>query len=329
MSEENKTPLLEVKDLKKWFPAKSSPFSKEKVFIKAVDGVSFTLNAGETLGVVGESGCGKSTMGRSVLRLLEPTDGQVLFEGKDYTALKSSELAKSRSDLQIIFQDPYASLDPRMTIGEIISEGMHVHLKLSQKEMDERVADLLNKVGLNAEYANRFAHELSGGQRQRVGIARALAVEPKFIMCDEPISALDVSIQAQVVNLLIKLQREMGLTYLFISHDLSVVEYISDTVGVMYLGNLVEYGTTEDIFRNPLHPYTEALFSAIPIPDPEVKKERITLKGDLPSPSNPPSGCLFHTRCPHCTEKCKTQVPTPVEIAPGHVVKCHYPELTE
>ena len=330
MSEENKTPLLEVKDLKKWFPAKSSPFSKEKVFIKAVDGVSFTLNAGETLGVVGESGCGKSTMGRSVLRLLEPTDGQVLFEGKDYTALKSSELAKSRSDLQIIFQDPYASLDPKMKVQDIIAEGIRAHgLAKSEKEIKERVNELLVTVGLDAQYGERYIHEFSGGQRQRIGIARALTVQPKLIIADEPVSALDVSIQAQVLNLLQQLQKDFNLTYLFISHDLSVVEMISDRIGVMYLGTIVETAPKKELYANPRHPYTRALLSAVPIPDPEVKKERITLKGDLPSPSNPPSGCLFHTRCPHCTEKCKTQVPTPVEIAPGHIVKCHYPKLTE
>ena len=255
MSEENKTPLLEVKDLKKWFPAKSSPFSKEKVFIKAVDGVSFTLNAGETLGVVGESGCGKSTMGRSVLRLLEPTDGQVLFEGKDYTALKSSELAKSRSDLQIIFQDPYASLDPRMTIGDIIGEPLDIQLKLPTKERMERVLKTMERVGLNTRYVNRYPHEFSGGQRQRIGIARAIVLGPKLMVCDEPVSALDVSVQAQVLNLLMDLQKEMGMAYIFISHDLSVIKHISDRIMVMYLGHVVELFIREQCIRIRQHCY--------------------------------------------------------------------------
>ena len=325
MSEENKTPLLEVKDLKKWFPAKSSPFSKEKVFIKAVDGVSFTLNAGETLGVVGESGCGKSTMGRSVLRLLEPTDGQVLFEGKDYTALKSSELAKSRSDLQIIFQDPYSSLNPRMTVGDIIGEGIDIHKLYTGKERQEKIYELLELVGLNREHALRFPHEFSGGQRQRIGIARALAIEPEFIVCDEPISALDVSIQAQVVNLLIELQQKKNLTYLFIAHDLSMVKHISDRVGVMYLGNMVEFAESDELYQNPLHPYTKALMAAIPIPDPdtEEQKKRIRLEGEIPSPVNPKPGCRFVTRCRYATEKCHQETPQLEELKPEHFVACH------
>ena len=323
MSEENKTPLLEVKNLKKWFPAKSSPFSKEKVFIKAVDGVSFTLNAGETLGVVGESGCGKSTMGRSVLRLLEPTDGQVLFEGKDYTALKSSELAKSRSDLQIIFQDPYSSLSPRLPIGEIIGEAVREHGLVPKEQFDDYVTKVMKDCGLQEYHKDRYPHEFSGGQRQRICIARALALNPEFIVCDEPVSALDVSIQAQIINLLRDLQKERGLTYLFISHDLSVVEHISDTVGVMYLGGMVESGETADIFGNPLHPYTKALFSAIPMPDPDVRKERILLKGDIPSPANPPAGCKFHTRCSECMEICKHEEPQVKDVGNGHKVKCH------
>ena len=323
MSEENKTPLLEVKNLKKWFPAKSSPFSKEKVFIKAVDGVSFTLNAGETLGVVGESGCGKSTMGRSVLRLLEPTDGQVLFEGKDYTALKSSELAKSRSDLQIIFQDPYSSLSPRLPIGEIIGEAVREHGLVPKEQFDDYITKVMKDCGLQEYYKDRYPHEFSGGQRQRICIARALALNPEFIVCDEPVSALDVSIQAQIINLLRDLQKERGLTYLFISHDLSVVEHISDTVGVMYLGGMVESGETADIFGNPLHPYTKALFSAIPMPDPDVRKERILLKGDIPSPANPPAGCKFHTRCSECMEICKHEEPQVKDVGNGHKVKCH------
>ena len=325
MSEENKTPLLEVKNLKKWFPAKSSPFSKEKVFIKAVDGVSFTLNAGETLGVVGESGCGKSTMGRSVLRLLEPTDGQVLFEGKDYTALKSSELAKSRSDLQIIFQDPYASLDPRMTIGDIIGEPLDIQLKLPTKERMERVLKTMERVGLNTRYVNRYPHEFSGGQRQRIGIARALAVKPEFLLCDEPISALDVSIQAQVVNMLEDLQEELGLTYLFVAHDLSMVRHISTRIGVMYLGKIVEIAESDELYDHPMHPYTEALLSAIPVADPKLARssKRKIIKGDLPSPMDVPGGCRFHTRCPYAKPECSQMEPPLVERTPGHFVACH------
>lgn len=314
---QNADNILEVTDLCKFFKA------GRKQTLKAVDHVTIGIKRGETLGLVGESGCGKTTCGRTMIKLYEPTSGKVVFDGKDISTLKGKDLLEFKKNVQIIFQDPYASLDPRMTIGEIISEGMDIHFHFSEEEKTKRVADLLNKVGLSAEYANRFAHELSGGQRQRVGIARALAVEPKFIVCDEPISALDVSIQAQVVNLLIKLQKEFGLTYLFISHDLSVVEHISDTVGVMYLGNLVEYGATEDIFKNPLHPYTKALFSAIPVPDPTAKMNRIVLEGSIPSPANPPAGCKFHTRCAQCMEQCKTEVPEQREIEPGHFVVCH------
>ena len=311
--------IFEVEDLCKYFPA-----GKKKV-VKAVDGINLKIRKGETIGLVGESGCGKTTCGRTIIKLYEPTKGKILFEGKDVSKLNGKELLSFKKDVQVIFQDPYASLDPRMTIGEIISEGMHVHLKLSQKEMDERVADLLNKVGLNAEYANRFAHELSGGQRQRVGIARALAVEPKFIMCDEPISALDVSIQAQVVNLLIKLQREMGLTYLFISHDLSMVEHISDRVGVMYLGSFVELASNEVLYSSPKHPYTQALISAIPEADPdyESQKEKTKLEGEVPSPLNPPSGCKFRTRCKYATELCAQESPVFREIESDHFVACH------
>lgn len=314
---QNADNILEVTDLCKFFKA------GRKQTLKAVDHVTIGIKRGETLGLVGESGCGKTTCGRTMIKLYEPTSGKVVFDGKDISTLKGKDLLEFKKNVQIIFQDPYASLDPRMTIGEIISEGMDIHFHFSEEEKTKRVADLLNKVGLSAEYANRFAHELSGGQRQRVGIARALAVEPKFIVCDEPISALDVSIQAQVVNLLIKLQKEFGLTYLFISHDLSVVEHISDTVGVMYLGNLVEYGATPDIFSHPLHPYTKALFSAIPIPDPTIRRERIVLQGSIPSPANPPKGCKFHTRCPYATERCKTEAPQQREVEPGHYVVCH------
>ena len=322
--------ILMVNQLKKYFPIKGGMVGKTVGQVKAVDGVTFNLKRGTTMGLVGESGCGKTTTGRTILRLSgEKTGGQVLFNGKEVYDLSSKEMRKMRTKMQIIFQDPFSSLSPRLPVGEIIGEAVREHNLVPKAELNDYIDQVMDNCGLQPFHKDRYPHEFSGGQRQRICIARALALNPEFVVCDEPVSALDVSIQAQIINLLKELQEKYSLTYLFISHDLSVVEYISDTVGVMYLGNLVEYGTTEDIFRNPLHPYTEALFSAIPIPDPEVKKERITLKGDLPSPSNPPSGCLFHTRCPHCTEKCKTQVPTPVEIAPGHIVKCHYPELTE
>ena len=322
--------ILMVNQLKKYFPIKGGMVGKTVGQVKAVDGVTFNLKRGTTMGLVGESGCGKTTTGRTILRLSgEKTGGQVLFNGKEVYDLSSKEMRKMRTKMQIIFQDPFSSLSPRLPVGEIIGEAVREHNLVPKAELNDYIDRVMDNCGLQPFHKDRYPHEFSGGQRQRICIARALALNPEFVVCDEPVSALDVSIQAQIINLLKELQEKYSLTYLFISHDLSVVEYISDTVGVMYLGNLVEYGTTEDIFRNPLHPYTEALFSAIPIPDPEVKKERITLKGDLPSPSNPPSGCLFHTRCPHCTEKCKTQVPTPVEIAPGHIVKCHYPKLTE
>lgn len=326
MTEKSKTPLLEVKDLKKWFPAKKSPFSREKVFIKAVDGVSFTLNEGETLGVVGESGCGKSTMGRSVLRLLEPTGGQVIFNGVDYTALKDKELRDSGKDLQIIFQDPYASLDPRMTIGDIIAEPLDIQLKLPAKERMQRVLETMERAGLNTRFVNRYPHEFSGGQRQRIGIARAIVLNPKIMVCDEPVSALDVSIQAQVINLLMDLQKEMGMAYIFISHDLSVIKHISDRVAVMYLGHLVEIADKKDIYAHPMHPYTVALLSAIPVPDRKHKKEKIVLEGDLPSPANPPSGCVFHTRCYKAQDICKTEVPELKDCGNGHCCACHFPE---
>ena len=309
---QNADTIMEVTDLCKFFKA------GRKQTMKAVDHVSVSIKHGETLGLVGESGCGKTTCGRTMMKLYEPTSGKVVFDGKDISTLKGKDLLECRKNVQIIFQDPYASLDPRMTIGEIISEGMDVHFKLTDKEKNDKVAELLNKVGLSADYATRFAHELSGGQRQRVGIARALAVEPKFIVCDEPVSSLDVSIQAQIINLLKSLQEKRNLTYLFISHDLSVVAPIYATVGLMNLGNLVEYGATEDIFRNPLHPYTKALFSAIPVPDPTVKMDRIVLEGSIPSPANPPAGCKFHTRCANCMEKCKTEVPQQRQNEPGH-----------
>ena len=276
--------------------------------------------------MVGESGCGKSTMGRTVLRLIEPTEGQVLFEGKDYTALKDAELRKSRTDLQIIFQDPYASLDPRMTIGDIIAEPLDIQLTLPAKERMERVLKTMERVGLNTRYVNRYPHEFSGGQRQRIGIARAIVLEPKLMVCDEPVSALDVSIQAQGLNLLMDLQKEMKMAYIFISHDLSVIKHISDRVAVMYLGHVVEIAEKADLYDHPMHPYTVALLSAIPVPDRKHKKEKIVLEGDLPSPANPPSGCIFHTRCYKAKDICKTQVPELKDCGNGHCCACHFPE---
>ena len=319
---------IEVNDLKMHFMLKSGLFSKPKV-LKAVDGVTFSIEKGRTMGLVGESGCGKTTVGRTILKLYQATAGRILYQGTDITGLSDSQMVPYRKKMQMIFQDPYTSLDPRKNIGDIIAEPIWAMKLHTGKDKNDRVRELIEMVGLKPDHINRYPHEFSGGQRQRIGIARALAAEPEFIVCDEPISALDVSIQAQVINILEELQDKFHFTYLFISHDLSVVEMISDRIGVMYLGTIVETAPKKELYANPRHPYTRALLSAVPIPDPEVKKERITLKGDLPSPSNPPSGCLFHTRCPHCTEKCKTQVPTPVEIAPGHIVKCHYPELTE
>ena len=317
--------LVEVKHLQQYFPA--GGMGKNKQYVQAVDDVSFAIRKGETLGLVGESGCGKTTTGRTLLRLYEPTDGTILYDGKvlfDKKEKIAVDMLPYRRRMQIVFQDPYASLDPRMTIGDIVGEGIDIHhLCANAKERHDKIISLLERVGLNSEHANRYPHEFSGGQRQRVGIARALAVDPEFIVCDEPVSALDVSIQAQVVNMFEDLQQEMGLTYLFIAHDLSVVKHISNRIGVMYLGNLVEYGETDDIFAHPLHPYTKALFSAIPIPDPTVKRERVVLQGSIPSPANPPSGCKFHTRCPYATERCKTEAPKQREVEPGHYVVCH------
>ena len=319
--------ILQVNHLKKYFPIKSGMISHTVGHVKAVDGVTFNLKRGTTMGLVGESGCGKTTTGRTLLRLYEPTDGTIIYDGKvlfDKKKKIAVDMLPYRRRMQIVFQDPYASLDPRMTIGDIVGEGIDIHhLCANAKERHDKIISLLERVGLNSEHANRYPHEFSGGQRQRVGIARALAVDPEFIVCDEPVSALDVSIQAQIINLLKSLQEKRNLTYLFISHDLSVVEHISDTVGVMYLDNLVEYGETDDIFAHPLHPYTKALFSAIPIPDPTIKRERIVLQGSIPSPANPPSGCKFHTRCPYATERCKTEAPKQREAEPGHYVVCH------
>ena len=316
--------ILQVKDLKKYFPIKGGMISKTVGHVKAVDGVTFNLKRGTTMGLVGESGCGKTTTGRTILRLAgEKTGGQVLFNGKDVYALSDKEMRDMRTKMQIIFQDPFSSLQPRMPVGEIIGEAVREHGLVSKEEFDDYIDQVMDNCGLQPFHKDRYPHEFSGGQRQRICIARALALNPEFIVCDEPVSALDVSIQAQIINLLKNLQKKYNLTYLFISHDLSVVEYISDTVGVMYLGNLVEYGATEDIFRNPLHPYTKALFSAIPVPYPTVKMDRIVLEGSIPSPANPPAGCKFHTRCANCMEKCKTEVPQQREIEPGHYLVCH------
>jgi oligopeptide transport system ATP-binding protein len=318
-------PLLKVDRLVKHFPIKGGIFGRVAERVHAVDGVSFELNAGETLGVVGESGCGKSTTGRCILRLIEPTSGEVWFDGKNVTALGKTELRAMARDMQIIFQDPYASLNPRMTVGSIIGEALTIHkLTNSAREYEDRIVELLETVGLNADHMRRYPHEFSGGQRQRIGIARALAVTPRLIVCDEAVSALDVSIQAQVINLLEDLQEKFNLTYLFIAHDLSVVEHISNRVAVMYLGRIVEIASSHDLYTNPLHPYTEALLSAVPIPDPKVKRKRIMLQGDVPSPIKPPTGCHFHTRCPMAQQPlCNTESPTLKQSSEGHWVACH------
>lgn len=315
--------LIEVKNLKQYFPVSSNKMF-EKKYVKAVDDVSFFINKGETFGLVGESGCGKTTTGRTILRLNKPTSGQIIYDGVDITNVN---MKPYRKKMQIVFQDPYASLDPRMTVGDIVGEAIDIHkLAKNKAERKEKIVALLERVGLNSEHANRYPHEFSGGQRQRIGIARALAVNPEFIVCDEPISALDVSIQAQVVNMFEELQQELGLTYLFIAHDLSIVKHISDRIGVMYLGKIVELGTSNEIAFESLHPYTKSLISAIPIPDPEISRtrKRIVLEGDVPSPVNPPSGCRFRTRCPYATELCAEKEPEFVEASPGHFVACHY-----
>ncbi len=320
-------PLLHVENLCKEFTADSSVFSKEKKSVKAVDNISFDIYPGETFGLVGESGCGKSTTGRCIMRLTNPTSGKVVFDGKDVATMSKAELKHMRRDMQFIFQDPYASLNPRMTIGEIVSEPLVIHGEMNSKEERiDYVRELLDIVGLNPEHINRYPHEFSGGQRQRVGIARAFALKPKLIICDEPVSALDVSIQAQVLNLLKDLQKQYGTAYLFIAHDLSVVQHISDRVAVMYLGNMMEVSDWKTLYAQPHHPYTQSLLSAVPVPDPDVQhsRKRIILKGDPPSPINPPSGCRFHTRCPIACEKCSQERPELREVADGHFCACHF-----
>ena len=320
----DKPPLLRVRDLVKRFPIKGGLLGREIEAVHAVSGVSFDLQAGETLGLVGESGCGKSTTGRCILRLIEPTSGEVWFEGKDVTRASRDELRALARDMQIIFQDPYASLNPRLTVGAIVGEALTIHkLARTRAEYEARIVELLETVGLNADHMRRYPHEFSGGQRQRIGIARALAVSPKLVVCDEAVSALDVSIQAQVINLLEDLQKQLHLTYIFIAHDLSVVEHISTRVAVMYLGRIVEIAPAKQLYTQPLHPYTEALLSAVPIPDPAVKRARVVLQGDVPNPIRPPAGCHFRPRCPHVMDRCRVETPLLREIEPGRKAACH------
>ena len=321
--ENNNQYILEVKNLKKYFPIKKNLLGKPLVNLKAVDNVSFNVKAGTTIGIVGESGCGKTTLGRTILKLYDIDGGEVYFNGTNITNLKRGQMRKYRTEMQLIFQDPYSSLPPRMTVGNIIAEAVKVHKIVPKDKVSQHVRDIMTKCGLPVQYYDRYPHEFSGGQRQRICIARALAVNPKLVICDEPVSALDVSIQAQIINLLKELQNKMGLTYVFISHDLSVVKYITDQILVMYLGNTMEFGDTDDIFDNPLHPYTQALFSAVPVPDPDIKMNRIILSGDIPSPTNPPAGCKFHTRCSKCMKVCKYLEPSYIEHAPNHFVSCH------
>ncbi len=325
-------PLVELRNLKKYFPVRSGVFSRVSAWVKAVDDVSFAIQARETFGLVGESGCGKTTVGRTLLRLIEPTDGAVFFQGQDLCQLTAAQVRQTRRQMQMIFQDPYSSLNPRMTVGAMIGEALKVHGLAQGDALDRRVSTLLERVGLSLTYRSRYPHEFSGGQRQRIGIARALALNPQFIVCDEPVSALDVSIQAQILNLLQDLQNDLGLSYLFISHDLNVVEHIADRVAVMYLGKLVEVAPVDELFRNPQHPYTVALMSANPIPDPTLQTQRTVLTGDVPSPLNPPAGCPFHTRCPQAMERCRTTPPPLVRTGQGtaeHRVWCHlYEEET-
>ena len=326
---QNATELFRIENLRKYFSVKGGGLLSRKQYVQAVESVSFSIYKGETLGIVGESGCGKSTLGRAIIRLLEPTSGKIVYDGQtifDSSAKIAVPMLPYRRKMQIIFQDPSASLDPRMTVSEIVGEALDIHkLCTGKAERRERINELLDEVGLNTEHANRFPHEFSGGQQQRVGIARALAVNPEFIVCDEPISALDVSIQSQVVNMLEDLQQQNGLTYLFIAHDISVVRHISNRIGVMYLGNLVELAESYELCNHPVHPYTQTLLSAVPLPDPEKNKtrQRILLEGDIPSPINPPSGCRFHTRCPYATEICRQEMPCLKEYAPGHFAACH------
>lgn len=315
--------VLEVVDLKQYFPIKAGLMQRVVGHVKAVDGVSFTIKRGRTMGLVGESGCGKTTVGKTILRLNEKTSGDVFFYGFDIFALDRKQMRTLRPKMQIIFQDPYSSLSPRLPVSEIIGEAVKEHKIVPENEYDDYLDRIMKSCGLEPHHKDRYPHEFSGGQRQRICIARALALSPEFVVCDEPVSALDVSIQAQIINLLKDLQNQFQLTYLFISHDLSVVEHISDDVGVMYLGDLVEFGSKKSIFQNPLHPYTQALLSAAPVPDPEARRNRIILEGSIPSPANPPAGCKFHTRCPRVMEKCKTVVPVIKEMEPGHTVVCH------
>ncbi len=317
-------PLLSVKNLKKYFPVRKGVLSRVVAQVKAVDDMSFDLAPGETLGLVGESGCGKTTAGRSILRLIEPTSGEVTFDDKPVTGVGSTELRRLRREMQIIFQDPYASLNPRMSVADIVGEGLKVHgIAKGRKDLEERVAALLEKVRLDPAYVNRYPHEFSGGQRQRIGIARALSLDPKFIVCDEAVSALDVSIQAQIINLLMDLRDELGLSYLFVAHDLSVVQHISHRVAVMYLGRIVEIANTTTVFEAPKHPYTKSLLSAVPRADPEAKIDRVILSGDVPSPMNPPPGCTFHTRCPVAFDLCKVEEPPMRDMGDGHEYRCH------
>lgn len=315
--------ILEVKNLKKYFPLNRNFFGKPQTYLRAVDNVSFGVKKGQTIGVVGESGCGKTTLGRTILKLYDSDGGKIWFDGKDLTEIKRNKMNDLRVDIQLVFQDPYSSLPPRMTVGSIISEAVKVHNIVPKEEVQSYTLKIMEQCGLQPSYYDRYPHEFSGGQRQRICIARALAVKPKLVICDEPVSALDVSIQAQVINLLKKLQNEMDLTYVFISHDLSVVKYITDQILVMYLGNMMEYGDTDEIFDNPLHPYTKALFSAVPVPNPDAKLERIILSGDIPSPANPPKGCKFHTRCKECMSVCKMLEPKYIEHTKNHFVACH------
>ena len=318
-------PLLSVKNLSKRFPVGKTFFGKPNKWVHAVNNVSFDIMPGETFSLVGESGCGKSTTSRLINRLITPDEGQIIFDGQDIAKISAKEMRPLRSKMQMVFQDPYGSLNPRMKVQDIIAEPLLVHTKLSPGERLKRVHELLEVVGLPATHGERYPHEFSGGQRQRIGIARALSVNPKLILADEPVSALDVSIQAQVLNLLRDVQEQYNLTYLFISHDLAVVEMISDRIGVMYLGTIMEVAPNEELYSDPQHPYTQALLSAVPIPDPTIEKKHVLIEGDLPSPTNIPSGCPFHTRCPHATEKCSAEVPPTKEVKPGHFVNCHYP----